>query len=109
MKPIHKLNNGNGATLCHTCSVIISTGLTKELYCNNCKQETLEEAAQRFTPKSNKWTIKEIFIEGAKWQQERSYSDEDIKTAFFDGWQLREEDLPFTKAKNKWFKQFKNK
>ena len=38
MKPIHKLNNGRGATLCHTCSVIISTGLTKDLYCDKCKQ-----------------------------------------------------------------------
>ena len=37
MKPIHKFNGGIGATLCHTCSVIISTGLTKDLYCNNCK------------------------------------------------------------------------
>ena len=43
MKPIHKFNGGIGATLCHTCSVIISTGLTKELYCNNCKPKTLKE------------------------------------------------------------------
>ena len=43
MKPIHKFNGGIGATLCHTCSVIISTGLTKELYCNNCKPTTLKE------------------------------------------------------------------
>jgi len=34
------------------------------------KQETLEEVAERFTPQSDKWTIKEIFIAGAKWQQE---------------------------------------
>jgi hypothetical protein len=40
IKPIHKLNGGIGATLCHTCSVIISIGLTKELYCNNCKPKT---------------------------------------------------------------------
>ena len=37
MKPIHKLNNGRGATLCHTCTVIITTGLTKDLYCDKCK------------------------------------------------------------------------
>ena len=41
MKPIHKLNNGRGATLCHTCSVIISTGLTKDLYCDKCKEENM--------------------------------------------------------------------
>lgn len=36
MKPIHKLNGGRGATLCHTCSVIISVGLTDDLYCQKC-------------------------------------------------------------------------
>jgi hypothetical protein len=34
MKPIHKLNNGNGATLCHHCSKIIPTGLTDALFCS---------------------------------------------------------------------------
>ena len=43
IKPIYKFNGGIGATLCHTCSVIISTGLTKELYCNNCIPTTLKE------------------------------------------------------------------
>ena len=42
MKPIHKLNGGLGATLCHKCSVIISTGLTQDLYCDTCKPEGLE-------------------------------------------------------------------
>ena len=42
MKPIHKLNNGRGATLCHKCSVIISVGLTEDLYCDTCKPEGLE-------------------------------------------------------------------
>lgn len=36
MKPIHKFNGGKGATLCHTCRVIISVGLTDDLYCNKC-------------------------------------------------------------------------
>ena len=40
IKPIHKFNNGKGATLCHKCSKIISTGLTKELYCSTkCKEK----------------------------------------------------------------------
>lgn len=34
IKPIHKFNNGNGATLYHICSKIINTGFTKELYCS---------------------------------------------------------------------------
>jgi ATP-dependent Lon protease len=37
--PIHKFNNGNGATLCNKCSKIISTGLTKELYCSTKCEE----------------------------------------------------------------------
>jgi hypothetical protein len=55
------------------------------------KQETLEEAAERFYPLSkggsmwmpsaddcNKANKQEGFIEGAKWQQERMYSEEDM-------------------------------
>jgi len=38
MKPIHKFNGGKGATLCHTCRVIISVGLTDDLYCNKCNK-----------------------------------------------------------------------
>jgi hypothetical protein len=34
MKPIHKLNGGNGATLCNRCSKIIATGFTDDLYCS---------------------------------------------------------------------------
>jgi hypothetical protein len=37
MKPIHKFNNSRGATLCNSCSVIISIGLTEDLYCERCK------------------------------------------------------------------------
>ncbi len=40
MKPIHKFNNGNGATLCHCCSKIINVGFTNELYCSDkCKNK----------------------------------------------------------------------
>jgi len=61
------------------------------------KQETLEEAANKnyrgdFTPKA--------FIDGAKWQQERMYSEEDLKLAYNasqEGW------IGF----DFWFKQFK--
>lgn len=37
IKPIHKFNNGKGATLCNECSVIIIEKLTDQLYCNKCK------------------------------------------------------------------------
>jgi len=40
MNPIHKFNNGRGATLCHCCSKIINTGFTSALYCNEiCEQK----------------------------------------------------------------------
>ena len=37
MKPIHKFNNGTGATLCNGCRVIISEDITEDLYCDDCK------------------------------------------------------------------------
>ena len=37
-EPIHKFNNGRGATLCHNCGVIITKGLTEDLYCDNCSE-----------------------------------------------------------------------
>jgi hypothetical protein len=71
------------------------------------KQETLEEVAENYWAKQP--YNEDAFIEGAKWQQERSYSEEDLKEAFFDGWQLRDGDLPFPKAKKKWFEEIKKK
>ena len=74
------------------------------------KQETLEEAIERLFihyPESSGY-IKAALI-GKEWQQERSYSEDDMKSAFLDGWELRDGDLPFPKAKKKWFEQFKNK
>jgi hypothetical protein len=44
------------------------------------KQETLEEAAKKYW---DKLSFQDAFIEGAKWQSERMYSEEDmIKFAF---------------------------
>ena len=40
-------------------------------------------------------------------KQQKGYIEEDMKNAFFEGWIARDGDLPFTKAKNKWFKEFK--
>lgn len=36
-KPIHKFNNGSGATLCHKCRVIINEGFTNKFYCDECQ------------------------------------------------------------------------
>lgn len=40
MRPIHKFNGGNGATICHDCSRIISVGLTDDIYCDDCYDAT---------------------------------------------------------------------
>jgi hypothetical protein len=42
-------------------------------------------------------------------EKKQMYSEEDIKNAFFEGWIARDGDLPFSKAKNKWFNEFKKK
>jgi hypothetical protein len=93
MKPIHKFNNGRGATLCNQCSVIITTGLTDDLYCEECKdhrrkllieimkededlglyieqmekeeseQETLEEAAEWLYPIYDRFKYDEDWVE----------------------------------------------
>jgi hypothetical protein len=98
MKPIHKFNNGNLATICNQCSVIITTNLTNDLYCKECNKyrkellqeimkededlglyieqmekeepkQRLEEVAEKRFP--SKMEMYEVFIEDAKWQQEQ--------------------------------------
>ena len=83
------------------------------------KQETLEEAAERFYPIAkggsmwmpsaddcNKANKQEGFIQGAKWQQERMYSEEDMKQAYLDGCKIK---LTNIYHLEKWFEQFKKK
>jgi hypothetical protein len=36
-KPIHKFNNGYGATICNKCSVVITVGHVHKLYCDKCE------------------------------------------------------------------------
>jgi hypothetical protein len=50
-----------------------------------------------------------VFHNAKEMEKQQGYSEEDLKNAFLDGWQLRDGDLPFPKAKKKWFEQFKNK
>jgi hypothetical protein len=80
------------------------------------KQETLEEAARRYTESTPDNDPVRIFsfIEGAEWQAERMYSEEDMKESFINGaltdlfntWGISDKDM----AKEKfdvWFEQFK--
>jgi hypothetical protein len=50
-----------------------------------------------------------VFHNAKEMEKQQGYSEEDVKNAFLDGWQLRDGDLPFLKAKNKWFNEFKKK
>jgi hypothetical protein len=64
------------------------------------EKETLEEASERYENKDQHKRSKLDFIEGAKWQSKRMYSEIELEVAFFEG---RENNLPFTE----WFNQFK--
>jgi hypothetical protein len=78
------------------------------------EKETLEEAAERLTEnvyQHNTWEEGRLkrqgyykgVIEGAKWQSERMYSEEELREAFHVGrlYQGREGDVNF----EKWFEQ----
>ena len=87
------------------------------------KQETPEEAAERIYPMvGNEYLFhipiqtRKIFIEGAKWQMERSYSEEDMMFAYEQGARLAfisQSTLALHKGEfptpKEWFEQFKNK
>ena len=67
------------------------------------KQETLEEIALRLYPEEWDWKEREIFIEGAKWMQERMYNEEDMtEYAIY---------IVFNNliTPKQWFEQFKKK
>jgi hypothetical protein len=121
MKPIHKFNNGRGATLCHTCRTIISTGFIDALQCQKCKlklmeslekkpkqETTLEEALLEdikflLLAKSDASAIRLIEKYGHNKQQERSYSQLDVVRILSKYETLSNEDF------NQWFEQFKKK
>ena len=42
MKPTHKFNSGNKATLCKSCRCIITEGFTHELLCKDCQEQALK-------------------------------------------------------------------
>jgi hypothetical protein len=72
------------------------------------KQKTLEKAAKKYRLSTvNKMGIEEVaFLKGAKWQEERMYSDMEEYSAFV--LKSYKEGLPLLLAKE-WFEQFKNK
>ena len=94
-------------------------------------KETLEEAAEKVYPNDGfkdeyycdlGEVYREKFIDGAKWQQERMYSEEDLEKAFKagevsmnrailkdEGYDLNSYNLPNINNFEQWFEQFKKK
>ena len=70
-----------------------------EKFITNTKQETIEEASERLATASPK-----IFKDGAKWQQERSYSEEDMID--YSNYRLL---IKKALSPKEWFEQFKKK
>lgn len=42
MKPIHKFNSSNKATLCKSCGKIIIENFTDDLLCANCQEKSIK-------------------------------------------------------------------
>jgi hypothetical protein len=104
----------------------------KQKFCDNCgneicccilrKQETAEEVAERLYPTTidsftdNGLDLSErdrlIFINGTKWQQERSYNEEEVywklQTLLLEIGTTPKEEIHLFDLK-KWFEQFKKK
>jgi hypothetical protein len=68
---------------------------------NNNKQETLEEAAEKYWAKQP--YNQDAFEEGAKWQAERMYSEEEVKRILMKTGNYTKITL------DTWFEQFKKK
>ena len=68
LKPIHKFNGGIGATLCHKCSVIITEGLTEDLYCENCGGE--ERYAYKLVRENDGLTKRGNKINWIEWNED---------------------------------------
>ncbi len=73
------------------------------------KKETLEEAAENYSKitlnKSGLMSDKQVngFIAGAKWQQERMYSEEEVLDLLYKLWEANPRNI------KEWFEQFKKK
>jgi hypothetical protein len=70
------------------------------------KQETLDEAAERAV-KSGLFKDKTLFKAGAKWQEKRMYSEEELKIAYNEG-KVSVTNSSYITTEE-WFEQFKKK
>jgi len=101
-------------SVCDYCEEQESIQILKEAKENALKQETLEEAAEKWNEKQttlefgkphNAPNRIKAFIEGAKWQAERMYSEEEVLELLLKGRYTNYNSL----TTEKWFEQFKKK
>jgi hypothetical protein len=116
---VHDIVTKFGIAECQNC------GLEESEILSISKQETIEEAAERIYPTTiDSFTDtgidmseaeRLIFINGAKWQAERMFSEEDMKEAIRFGFDKGFCSNSSNKVKNnlpsekEWFEQFKKK
>lgn len=77
-------------------------------------KETLEEAAENYvkggqTYCMEKTFVKQGFIEGAKWQSKRMYSEEDMWEAYKASNTIFEDEVALEQEFKEWLEQFKKK
>ena len=78
------------------------------------KQETLEEASEYFAHNNfnmhdtnNYKALKQGFEQGAKWQQERMYSYDELRRIVYNAYCLGQLEEPTEGKFNKWIVEFK--
>ena len=83
MKPIHKFNNGRGATLCHLCRTIITVGKpTNDLYCDRCLNERNSTEIEFLRLKAN---LKKLDAVKANFTMQEFYEQMDKEVHFNRG------------------------
>jgi hypothetical protein len=75
--------------VCDYCEEQETIQILKEAKENTLKQETLEEESSEYSKQGMGSTLEEIysfinFINGAKWQAEKMYSEEEVKMLAFN-------------------------
>jgi hypothetical protein len=96
MKPIHKFNNGRGATLCNQCSVIITTGLTDDLYCEECKDHRKKLLIEIMKEDEDLG----LYIEQMEKEEPKQDTLEEAKNNAWDNYEYVEGNLYSTSFKN---------
>jgi hypothetical protein len=96
MKPIHKFNNGRGATLCNQCSVTITTELTDDLYCKECKDHREKLLIEIMKEDEDLG----LYIEQMEKEESEQETLEEAKNNAWDNYEYVEGNLYSTSFKN---------